>query len=156
MYNVIDWNAEGISIDAMAKIKGTTSKFLVAFERQTMNSDAVILLPASIESRKIIESFVRWSEEGNKSWDFPNGADYLYRVLRWVESIKPTIVDSILHYNGKTSEYFSFAVAAEFYRQILSGNCKNYQKPENFVPDMLLKKKESVDFNNGHTTKWND
>ncbi len=156
LYNVIDWNAEGISIDAMAKIKGTTSKFLVAFERQTMNSDAVILLPASIESRKIIESFVRWSEEGNKSWDFPNGADYLYRVLRWVESIKPTIVDSILHYNGKTSEYFSFAVAAEFYRQILSGNCKNYQKPENFVPDMLLKKKESVDFNNGHTTKWND
>ena len=54
----------------MVKIKNTSSKFLVAFERQTMNSDAVVLLPASIESRKIIEAFVRWSEVGNKTWTF--------------------------------------------------------------------------------------
>ena len=27
-----------------------------------MKSDSVVVLPASIESRKIIEAFVRWSE----------------------------------------------------------------------------------------------
>lgn len=156
LYSVIDWTTEGVSIDAMVKIKGTTSKFLVAFERQTMNSDAVVLLPASIESRKIIEAFVRWSEVGNKSWDFPNGTDYLYRVQRWTESIKPQIVESILHYGDKTAEYFSFATAAEFYRLILSGICKNYQKPNNFDPDLLLKKGEAPDYNNGHTKAWND
>lgn len=156
LYSVIDWTTEGVSIDAMVKIKGTTSKFLVAFERQTMNSDAVVLLPASIESRKIIEAFVRWSEVGNKSWDFLNGTDYLYRVQRWTKSITPKILESILHYEDKTVEYFSFATAAEFYRLILNGNCKNFQNQNNFGPDLLLKKRDAPDFNNGHTKAWND
>lgn len=156
LYSVIDWTSEGVPIDAMVKIKNTSSKFLVAFERQTMNSDAVVLLPASIESRKIIEAFVRWSEVGNKSWDFPNGTDYLYRVQKWTESIKSLLVDSILHYDNKTADYFSYATAAEFYHLILNGSCKKYQNPTNFAPDILLKKKETVDYNNGHTKAWND
>lgn len=140
----------------MVKIKGTTSKFLVAFERQTMNSDAVVLLPASIESRKIIEAFVRWNELGNKSWNFSNGTDYLYRVLKWTESIKPVIVESILNYGDRSADYFSYATAAEFYRLILSGNCKSYQNAQNFSAELLLKKKEVADYNNGHTKSWNE
>jgi len=156
LYSVIDWPIEGVPIDAMVKIKGTTSKFLVAFERQTMNSDAVVLLPASIESRKIIEAFVRWNELGNKSWNFSNGTDYLYRVLKWTESIKPVIVESILNYGDRSADYFSYATAAEFYRLILSGNCKSYQNAQNFSAELLLKKKEVADYNNGHTKSWND
>ncbi len=156
LFNVIDWNAEGVSIDAMVKIRDTGNKYLVAFERQSQTSDAVVLLPASIESRKIIEAFVRWSEEGKNSWAFPNGTDYLYRVQKWTESIKTTIVKSILHYEDKTTNYFSYAVATEFYRLILSGSCKNFQSPTNFSPDMLLKKKEPADYDNAHTRTWND
>ena len=33
---------------------------------------------------------------------------------------------------------------------------KKYQNPTNFAPDILLKKKETVDYNNGHTKAWND
>lgn len=156
LYSVIDWTSEGVPIDAMVIIRETKSKFLVAFERQTMNSDAVVLLPASIESRKIIEAFVRWSEMGNKSWNFPYGTDYLYRVQKWTESIKPLIINSILHYDGTVADYFSYATAAEFYRLILSGTCKNFQNPTNFGPELLLKKKEDIDSNNGHTKAWND
>lgn len=156
LFNVIDWASEGVPIDVMMKIKDTKGKFLVAFERQTMQSDAVITLSASIESRKIIEAFVRWSEVGNKSWNFPGSTDYLYRVQKWTESIKSQIIDSMLHYDGKEIDYFSFATAAEFFRLILNGYCKNYQHPTNFVPEMLLKPNETVTGENGHTKNWND
>lgn len=156
LFSVIDWSSEGVSIDAMTKIRDTQGKFLVAFERQTMRSDAVITLSASIESRKIIEAFVRWSEVGNKSWNFPGSTDYLYRVQKWTESIKPQIIDAVLHYDGKEINYFSFATAAEFYRLILNGYCKNYQNPTNFSPELLLQKNESISGENGHTKLWND
>lgn len=63
LYEVIDWLAEGVSMDAVNNVK-KTGAYLVAFERQTMKSDAVVTLPASIKSRKIIEAFVRWNEVG--------------------------------------------------------------------------------------------
>ncbi len=156
LYNTIDWVSEGVSLDAALKIKETGNKFFVAFERQTMKSDAVITLPASIESRKIIESFVRWSEVGGKSWNFPGSTDYLYRVQRWSESIKPQIIDSILHYDKKETNYFTYAAAAEFYRLILNGYCKNYQNATNFTPEILLGKNKDIQEENNHTKAWND
>jgi len=156
LYNTIDWLSEGISIDAMLKIRDTGNKYLVAFERQTMKSDAVVTLPASIESRKIIEAFVRWSEVGKKSWNFKGSTDYLYRVQKWSDSIKPIIVSAIMHYDDKEADYFTYATAAEYLRLILNGYCKNYQNPQNFIPDMLLHKNPSVSTENGHTKTWND
>lgn len=155
LYEVIDWLAEGVSMDAVNNVK-KTGAYLVAFERQTMKSDAVVTLPASIESRKIIEAFVRWSEVGKKSWDFPGSTDYLYRVQRWSEHIKPEILKAIAQYNGKTVNYFSYAVAAEFYRLILNGYCKDYKNPQNLSPDLLLRKFPAVSTENGHTKIWND
>lgn len=156
LFDTIDWLSEGISIDAMIKIKGTGNKFLVAFERQTMKSDAVITLPASIESRKIIEAFVRWSEVGKKSWNFKNSTDYLYRVQRWSDSIKPIIVKAITHYNDREADYFTYATAAEYYRLILNGYCKNYQNSQNFTPELLLNENPAVSTENSHTKSWND
>ncbi len=156
LFNTIDWLSEGVSIDAMLKIRDTGNKYLVAFERQTMKSDAVIILPASIESRKIIEAFVRWSEVGKKSWNFKGSTDYLYRVQRWSDRIKPSIINAIMHYNDKESEYFIYAVAAEYYRLILNGYCKNYQNPQNFTTEMLLGKNPANTDSNAHTKRWND
>ena len=153
LFNVIDWLTEGVSIDAVNKIR---NKFLVAFERQTMESDAVVLLSASIESRKIIEAFVRWSEVGKKTWDFPNSTDYLYRVQRWTNSIKPKIIESVMNYEGKAINYFSYAVAAEYYRLILNGYCKKFQRPNNFSTEMLLEKNVAVSDEGGHTKSWRD
>ncbi len=156
LFNTIDWLSEGISIDAMLKIRDTGNKLLVAFERQTMKSDAVIILPASIESRKIIEAFVRWSEVGKKSWNFKGSTDYLYRVQRWSDSIRPAIVNAIIHYNDKESDYFAYAAASEYYRLILNGYCKKFQNPQNFSPEMLLSKNPASTESNSHAKNWND
>lgn len=156
LFDTIDWLSEGVSIDAMLKIRDTGNKYLVAFERQTMKSDAVITLPASIESRKIIEAFVRWSEVGKKSWNFKGSTDYLYRVQRWSDNIKPAIVKAITSYNSKEIDYFTYATAAEYYRLILNGYCKNYQNPQNFTPEMLLSENPVVSTDNSHTKIWND
>ena len=153
LYAVIDWVSEGVPIDAMVRVR---DKFLVSFERQTMKSDAVVTLPASIESRKIIEAFVRWSEVGGKSWDFEGSTDYLFRVQRWTESIKKQIVQSILHFDDVEVNYFSYATAAEYYRLIFNGQCKKIQSPLNFTVDMLLQKKEVAPEVNGHSKNWND
>ena len=156
LYAVIDWASEGVPIDAMVRVRDTSNKFLVSFERQTMKSDSVVVLPASIESRKIIEAFVRWSEIGGKSWNFEGSTDYLFRVQKWTESIKPIIVKSIMRYEETEIDYFSFAAAAEFYRLIFNGQCKSFQKPQNFNVEMLLKKNVVDNASNGHTKNWND
>ena len=156
LYAVIDWASEGVPIDAMVRVRDTSNKFLVSFERQTMKSDSVVVLPASIESRKIIEAFVRWSEIGGKSWNFEGSTDYLFRVQKWTESIKPIIVKSIMRYEETEIDYFSFAAAAEFYRLIFNGQCKRFQKPQNFNVEMLLKKNVVDNASNGHTKNWND
>lgn len=153
LYAVIDWVSEGVPIDAMVRVR---DKFLVSFERQTMKSDAVVTLPASIESRKIIEAFVRWSEVGGKSWNFEGSTDYLFRVQMWTESIKKQIVQSILHFGDTEVDYFTYATAAEFYRLIFNGQCKKIQSPQNFTVDMLLQKKEVASGVNGHSKNWND
>ena len=156
LFNTIDWLSEGISIDAMLKIRDTGNKYLVAFERQTMKSDAIVTLPASIETRKIIEAFVRWSEVGKKTWNFKGSTDYLYRVQKWSDSIKPIIINAVMHYGEKEVNYFTYATAAEFLRLILNEYCKNYQNPQNFSPDILLHKNLAVSSDNGHTKSWND
>ncbi len=153
LFAVIDWTSEGVPIDAVVRVK---DKFLVAFERQTMKSDAVVTLPASIESRKIIEAFVRWNEVGNKSWNFDGSSDYLFRVQMWTESIKPKIVQSILHFDDKEVDYFTYATASEYYRLIFNGQCKKMQSPQNFSIEMLLQKKVVDNSPNGHTKNWND
>ncbi len=153
LYSVIDWVSEGVSVEAMNRVK---DKFLVAFERQKMKSDAAILLPASIESRKIIEAFIRWSEEGKKSWNFSHSTDYLLRVQIWTEKVKPLIIKSVVCYDGVEVDYFSYAVASEYYRLIFNGDCKNFQSPQNFTVDMLLQKNRSDNSDNGHSKNWND
>ena len=102
------------------------------------------------------QAFVRWSEVGGKSWNFEGSTDYLFRVQKWTESIKPIIVKSIMRYEETEIDYFSFATAAEFYRLIFNGQCKSFQKPQNFNVEMLLKKKEADNSSNGHTKNWND
>lgn len=156
LFAVIDWASEGVPIDAVVRVRDTSNKFLVAFERQTMRSDAVVTLPASIESRKIIEAFVRWNEVGNKSWNFDGSTDYLFRVQMWTESIKPKIVQSILRFEDIEVDYFTYAAASEYYRLIFNGQCKKMQSPQNFSVEMLLQKKEVDNGANGHTKNWND
>lgn len=153
LFDVIDWASEGVPIDAVVRVR---DKFLVAFERQTMKSDAVVTLPASIESRKIIEAFVRWNEVGNKSWNFDRSTDYLFRVQMWTEKIKPKIIQSILHFEDTEVDYFTYAAASEYYRLIFNGQCKKIQNPQNFSTDMLLQKKTIDNGANGHTKNWND
>ena len=156
LFAVIDWASEGVPLDAVVRVRDTSNKFLVAFERQTMKSDAVVTLPASIESRKIIEAFIRWNEVGNKSWNFEGSTDYLFRVQMWTESIKPKIVQSILRFENTEVDYFTYAAASEYYRLIFNGQCKKMQSPQNFSVEMLLQKKEVDNGANGHTKNWND
>lgn len=163
LYQVIDWVSEGIPVE-IAKIYNDSNKFFVSFERQTKKSDSLITLPASIESRKIIEAFLRYDEIGKGSWNFYGSTDYLYRVQKWVDEIKPRIVEALMSYDGKNSEgkkikkdinCFSFAAAAEFYRLILNGYCKSYKKPENFPVSLILQKNPPVDSKSGHSENWN-
>ena len=153
LFDVIDWVSEGVSVDAVNKIE---DKKLVSFERQTQKSVSVIVLPANIESRRIIEAFVKWRSLGSQSWNFPGSSDCLYVVQRWTDSIKNKIISEVLNYSGKKVDYLSYAMAAEYYRLILNGYCRNFQSPTNFTPEMLLQANPVDDGVNGHTKFWND
>lgn len=74
----------------------------------------------------------------------------------WGEHIKPEIIKAITQYNGKPVNYFSYAVAAEFYRLILNGYCKDYKGLQSLSPDLLLRQSPAVSAENGHTKIWNN
>lgn len=67
LYSAIDWQAEGISMDNIDKIK-KVKDCLVGFERQKRGADQMFYkLPADRETQVVIEVFLEWNVLGKRS-----------------------------------------------------------------------------------------
>lgn len=62
MFSAIDWQAEGISMDHVNKVKKSAVK-IIALENQTKGM-GLYYMPANIESVIVIGAFVRWRQYG--------------------------------------------------------------------------------------------
>ena len=120
LFSSINWQASGISMDNISKVKHST-KTLVMFENQTKGS-GLYVMPADWNSMNIISAFIRWREYGKKTWNYPDSDFDAYLVSAWGEGIKDDLIKllSPIAEDKKTS-YIDAAVSAEIYRLILSG-----------------------------------
>ena len=120
LFSSISWQAFGISMDNISKVKHST-KTLVMFENQTKGS-GLYVMPADWNSMNIISAFIRWREYGKQSWNYPDSDFDAYLISSWVEGIKDELIKllSPIAEDKKTS-YIDAAVSAEIYRLILSG-----------------------------------
>ena len=124
LYSAIDWQAEGVSMDNIDKIKKVKDR-LVGFERQKRGADQMFYkLPADRENQAVIEAFLEWNVLGKRSWNFEGADRRVYRVQLWTEKIKRPLIKAITTFENREIDYFQCAMMAEFYRVILFGLSK--------------------------------
>lgn len=124
LYSAIDWQAEGVSMDNIDKIKKVKDR-LVGFDRQKRGADQMFYkLPADRETQAIIEAFLEWNVLGKRSWNFEGADRRVYRVQLWTEKIKRPLIEAITTFENREIDYFKCAMMAEFYRVILFGSSK--------------------------------
>lgn len=137
LYSAIDWQAEGVSMDNIDKIKKVKDR-LVGFERQKRGEDQMFYkLPANRETQAVVEAFLEWEVLGNRSWNFDGADNRVYRVQLWTEKIKKPLIEAITKFDGNDIDYFKCAMIAEFYRIILFSGAKATTveglKPEHLI-----------------------
>lgn len=137
LYSAIDWQAEGVSMDNIDKIKKVKDR-LVGFERQKRGEDQMFYkLPANRETQAVVEAFLEWEVLGKRSWNFEGADKKVYRVQLWTEKIKKPLVEAITKFDGHEIDYFKCAMMAEFYRVILFNGAKATTveglKPEHLI-----------------------
>lgn len=124
LYSAIDWQAEGVSMDNIDKIKKVKDR-LVGFDRQKRGVDQMFYkLPADRETQAVIEAFLEWNVLGKRSWNFDGADRRVYRVQLWTEKIKRPLIEAITTFENREIDYFKCAMMAEFYRVILFGSSK--------------------------------
>ena len=124
LYSAINWQAEGVSMDNIDKIKKVKER-LVGFERQKRGADQMFYkLPADRETQDVIEAFLEWNVLGKRSWNFDGADRRVYRVQLWTEKIKKPLIEAITSFENREIDYFKCAMMAEFYRIILFGSSK--------------------------------
>lgn len=124
LYSAIDWQAEGVSMDNIDKIKKVKDR-LIGFERQKRGADQMFYkLPADRETQDVIEAFLEWNVLGKRSWNFEGADKMVYRIQLWTERIKKPIIKAITTFENRDIDYFKCAMMAEFYKVILSGASK--------------------------------
>ena len=124
LYSAIDWQAEGVSMDNIDKIKKVKDR-MIGFERQKRGADQMFYkLPADRETQAVIEAFLEWNVLGKRSWNFEGADRRVYRVQLWTEKIKRPLIEAITTFENREIDYFKCAMIAEFYRVILFGLSK--------------------------------
>lgn len=154
LYSAIDWQAEGVSMDNIDKIKKVKDR-LVGFDRQKRGADQMFYkLPADRETQGVIEAFLEWNVLGKRSWNFDGADKRVYKVQLWTERIKKPLIESITTFEEREIDYFKCAMMAEFYRVILFGSIKattiDGLKAEHIIENGI--RGLGV---NSHSTAWN-
>lgn len=154
LYSSIDWQAEGVSMDNIDKIKKVKDR-LVGFDRQKRGADQMFYkLPADRETQGVIEAFLEWNVLGKRSWNFEGADKRVYKVQLWTERIKKPLIEAITRFEDREIDYFKCAMMAEFYRVILFGSTKvttiDGLKSEHIIENDI--RGLGV---NSHSTSWN-
>lgn len=154
LYSAINWQAEGVSMDNIDKIKKVKER-LVGFERQKRGAELMFYkLPANRETQSVIEAFLEWNVLGKRSWNF-NGADRrIYRVQLWTEKIKKPLIKAITTFENRDIDYFKCAMMAEFYKVILFGLSK-VTTVDGLKAEHILENEFRNPGVNSHSAAWN-
>lgn len=154
LYSAIDWQAEGVSMDNIDKIKKVKDR-LVGFERQKRGADQMFYkLPADRETQAVVEAFLEWNVLGKRSWNFEGADKRVYRVQLWTEKIKKPLIRAITTFEDREIDYFKCAMMSEFYRVILFGSSK-VTTVDGLKPEHILDNGIRGLGVNSHSDAWN-
>lgn len=153
--SAINWQSEGVSPDTLEKISNSKYKNFIGFQNQSSGLDRVLyVIEATRKNQEIVEAFIRWTELGNKTWNFENGDYFALAVETWTERNKAAIVNAVKTFDKGECVYQEYAFGSELFRQIFFGqiDCrwKKYSS-DLFLENDLCGKAELSE----HSLDWN-
>ena len=155
LFSAIDWQAEGISMDHVNKVKKSSVK-IVALENQTKGT-GLYYMPADIESVIVIGAFVRWRQCGKSSWNYEPDADRdAYFVTSWAHKIHRTFVELVRAETKEKVPYIDAAMMTEIYRMILCGEIQAQTLRSVSIQTLMESSCKKVPGNTSHSREWLD
>jgi len=153
LFSAINWQAHGISMDNINKVKNFSAK-LVVFENQT-KGNGFYVLPANWNNLYVISAFVRWREYGKQSWNYPESDFDAFLITSWTASVENELLNAVKEYKkGVDVNYIDAAIAAEVYRLIIAGEFRE-RSLKNLTVQYLFDSKPNKTAENSHSKEWN-
>ena len=149
----INWQAEGISIDNIKKIRDSKRKFVSLDNQPRQQREGFYVLPAKMDSWAIVSAFVRWRHYGKKSWNYEDADFDVFVVTSWVQSIKDNLVSAVNDEKDTGVSYIQAALCSEAYRMILLGGYKG-DTLKSFGIDDLYKDMQTTIGSTFHCEEW--
>lgn len=149
--SAINWLAEGVSPDDVAKALGGTRRIL-ELERQS-KGNGYYTLPATWESMNVLEVMIRWHEYGKESWNYTDSDFDLYLLSSWTTKVKNDIVCAVEEDRTKRTPYIEAAMVAEIYQLILTG-VYGEKSLKNLTFDYLFRDATKTVKNSCHSAEW--
>lgn len=149
--SAINWLSEGVSQDDVNKALSGVRTILV-LERQ-FKGTGYYTLPASWDSKNLLEIMIRWREYGKQSWNYPDADFDVYLLSAWTSEIKNDIVKTVREDKEKQTSYIEAAMVAEIYQLILLGEYGE-KSLKNLTTDHLFNFKDKSVRNSSHSIEW--
>jgi len=156
IFTYIDWDSENISHQIVKEMLPTTGS--IGIEGHVFSkANAVYIIKRNNKSRFAFLAIAAYIYLGNKSWNFPDSADYQLKFLDWIISIKNEIISAIRipigNKNDKLWPLESWAILTDFYINIIAGNINtNDSLREIYIKILNTPMIENI---NGRSDKWN-
>jgi len=154
LFSAINWQAKGISMDNIKKIKSSSAVALVILENQKKGKGFYVL-QANWNNMNVICAFLRWRIYGNQSWNYPESDFDAFLVTSWTALIENEIVKSVNEYKKNVDvNYIEAAVTAEVYRLIIAEEFRE-KSLKNLTLQHLFGSNPIKSFENSHSKEWN-
>ena len=154
VYETVNWQQEGVSLDSEDRFKKSVGSKLIGFRRQDQAEDkCFIILEDTEETYQLLLCFGKWLYLGKRSWNFPDSASAVFFATSWLERNKSKFVDIISNIPADDfiPDYVKASMIGQVYKKILNGTIGKTIDTETF----LMQDDVGNDVN-GHCKSWND
>jgi len=127
--SAINWQAEGVSAYIFRK-KMDSIIYIRGQNQEGSPERAMVIIERTPQHLDILRGLLEYDfRKGWGGWEFSSANYYQLILAGWVESVKPTLVKSMLTSNGQEWPIAQWAMGVEFYRLALSGRHNGNETP---------------------------
>lgn len=154
IYNSIDWQAQGVSLDNAQKVKAYG---LIEIEKSTRNTTGLYRIEANNENAAVFDAFAKWSIIGKESWDYDNSNYDIFVITRWLYKHQNELIKLVKTYNGTSPvTYADYTLSYYVYSLLFRGN-ELKTSDSGLLLESVIRAQPNMRNSQGvHCNEWND
>lgn len=152
----ITWQDLGVPAYIAYERLNDLSAFSIEGQEQSVNSNAIIILDRSVESRDVLTALCR--EDYTGGWDFESSVYYQQQLIVWLERNKERIIQAVISYQpqeNSSPSVITWGLALQFIRMLAQGNPADLDSPIETIKK-LCTLEAGEDQSDSRTKEWTD